>query len=90
MQPERRIVVASAAPFPIHNVIEGTCMERTLIIIKPHAVARGLAGEFLSRFERMGMRIAAIRVVKGDRSLVGAVSSVGGGVVSQCGRQDDR
>jgi nucleoside-diphosphate kinase len=47
----------------------GLAVEKTLIIIKPHAVARGLAGEFLSRFERMEMRIAAIRVVKGERSL---------------------
>ena len=43
--------------------------ERTLIIVKPHAVGRGLTGEFLARFERMGLRIAAIKVVKGDRDL---------------------
>ena len=39
-------------------------MERTLIIVKPHAVERGLAGTFLERFERMGLRIVAIRTVK--------------------------
>lgn len=44
-------------------------MQRTLIIVKPHAVARGLTGEFLARFERMGLRIAAIKVVNGDRDL---------------------
>ncbi len=44
-------------------------MERTLIVVKPHAVARGLVGEFLARFERMGLRIAAIRAVSGDRAL---------------------
>jgi nucleoside-diphosphate kinase len=47
----------------------GLTDERTLIIVKPHAVARGLTGEFLARFERMGLRIAAIKVVKGDREL---------------------
>src|ERR1051325_2340042 len=44
-------------------------VERTLIIVKPHAVARGLTGEFLARFERMGLRIAALRVVNGSRDL---------------------
>ena len=44
-------------------------MERTVIIVKPHAAARGLTGEFLARFERMGLRIAAIRVVTGERAL---------------------
>jgi nucleoside-diphosphate kinase len=39
-------------------------VQRTLIIVKPHAVDRGLAGTFLERFERMGLRIVAIRTVK--------------------------
>lgn len=39
-------------------------MDRTLIIVKPHAVDRGLVGAFLERFERMGLRIVAIRTVK--------------------------
>ncbi len=38
-------------------------MERTLVIVKPHAVARGLVGEFVARFERMGLQIEAARVV---------------------------
>jgi nucleoside-diphosphate kinase len=36
-------------------------MERTLILIKPDAFARGLAGEILARFERKGLRIVALR-----------------------------
>jgi nucleoside-diphosphate kinase len=36
-------------------------MERTLILIKPDAFARGLTGEILARLERKGLRIAAIR-----------------------------
>lgn len=35
-------------------------MDRTLVIIKPNAVQRGLAGEFMSRFERRGFRISAL------------------------------
>jgi nucleoside-diphosphate kinase len=32
---------------------------RTLVIVKPDAMERGLAGEILSRFERKGLRVAA-------------------------------
>lgn len=34
-------------------------MKRTLVICKPDAVARGLAGEILSRLERKGLRLVA-------------------------------
>ncbi|SCL22063.1 nucleoside-diphosphate kinase [Micromonospora inyonensis] len=34
--------------------------ERTLVLIKPDAVRRGLVGEILSRFERKGVRIEAM------------------------------
>jgi nucleoside-diphosphate kinase len=37
--------------------------ERTLSIIKPEAVERGLIGEILRRFESAGLRIAAARLV---------------------------
>ena len=36
-------------------------MERTLILIKPDAFARGLSGEIVARFERKGLRIIALR-----------------------------
>jgi len=36
-------------------------MDRTLILVKPDAFARGLTGEILARFERKGLRIAALR-----------------------------
>jgi nucleoside-diphosphate kinase len=36
-------------------------MERTLILVKPDAFARGLTGEIISRFENKGLRIAAMR-----------------------------
>ncbi len=36
-------------------------MERTLILIKPDAFARGLTGEIIARFERKGLQIVALR-----------------------------
>ena len=38
-------------------------MERTLIIIKPDAVQRGLTGRIITRFERRGLRIAAMKLI---------------------------
>ena len=35
-------------------------MARTLILVKPDAFARGLSGEIISRFERKGLKIAAL------------------------------
>ena len=35
-------------------------MDRTLILVKPDAFARGLTGEILARFERKGLRIVAL------------------------------
>ena len=39
-------------------------MERTLILIKPDAFARGLTGEIIARFERKGLKIAALRAMR--------------------------
>lgn len=39
-------------------------MERTLVIIKPSALQRGLAGEIISRFERKGLRLVALRMYR--------------------------
>lgn len=36
-------------------------MERTLVLIKPDAIQRGLAGRILSRFEDKGLKIAGIK-----------------------------
>ena len=36
-------------------------MERTLILVKPDAFARGLTGEIVARFENKGLRIVAMR-----------------------------
>jgi len=37
--------------------------ERTLILVKPDAIQRGLSGEILTRFERKGLKIVAMKMV---------------------------
>ena len=44
-------------------------MERTLVIIKPDAVQRGLVGTVIRRLERRGLRIAAMKMMRMTRSL---------------------
>ena len=45
-------------------------MERTLSIIKPDAVAKGVIGKILDRFESNGLKIAATRKIQlSDRQL---------------------
>ena len=39
-------------------------IERTLSIVKPDAVAKGVTGEILRRFEEAGLRIVAIKALK--------------------------
>jgi len=38
-------------------------MERTLVLLKPDAVDRGLVGEIVTRFERVGLKIAGLKLV---------------------------
>jgi nucleoside-diphosphate kinase len=44
-------------------------VQQTLVVLKPDAVQRAIAGELLARFERRGLRIAALRLVKVERAL---------------------
>ena len=41
-------------------------MERTLILVKPDAFARGLTGEIIARFERKGLKIVALKHMQLD------------------------
>jgi nucleoside-diphosphate kinase len=43
-------------------------MDRTLVLIKPDALQRGLAGEVLSRLERRGLKIVALRLLRMDEA----------------------
>jgi nucleoside-diphosphate kinase len=42
-------------------------MERTLVVLKPDAVQRGIVGEVISRFERAGLKIVAMKMVAPDK-----------------------
>lgn len=44
-------------------------MERTLILVKPDGVQRGLIGEVISRFERRGLRLLGMKFMQMDREL---------------------
>jgi nucleoside-diphosphate kinase len=44
-------------------------LERTLILAKPDAMQRGLAGEILARFERRGLTVRAAKLVTVSREL---------------------
>lgn len=44
-------------------------IERTLVLLKPDAVNRGLMGEIISRFERKGLKISAMRMLQVDDKL---------------------
>lgn len=43
--------------------------ERTLVLVKPDGVSRGLVGEVISRIERKGLRLVALRLRSVDRAL---------------------
>lgn len=43
--------------------------ERTLVLVKPDAMQRGLASEVLGRFERRGLKVVAARMLQIDEAL---------------------
>ena len=47
-------------------------MERTYIMIKPDGVQRGLVGEIISRFEKKGFKLQALKLYQPPRSLLEA------------------
>lgn len=44
-------------------------MERTLVLVKPDGVARGLIGDIIGRFEKRGLRLAAAELRTVDRDV---------------------
>ncbi|MFW6056739.1 MAG: nucleoside-diphosphate kinase [Chloroflexota bacterium] len=46
-----------------------TDIERTLVLVKPDAMNRGLAGEVISRLERKGLKLVAVKLMQVDRDL---------------------
>jgi nucleoside-diphosphate kinase len=46
-------------------------MEKTLILIKPDAVQRGIIGEIITRFERCGLKMIGMKMVYASKELAG-------------------
>jgi len=44
-------------------------VQRTLVFAKPDAVRRGLVGEIVSRLERKGLKIVALKMLQMDRAM---------------------
>ena len=44
-------------------------VERTLVVVKPDGVSRAIVGEVLSRFERKGFKIKALKMLTFDNAL---------------------
>jgi nucleoside-diphosphate kinase len=45
-------------------------MERTLVLLKPDAVQRGIVGDIISRFEKVGLKIVAAKMVLADKTVL--------------------
>ena len=45
-------------------------IEKTLILVKPDGVARGLVGEVIARIEATGYTVVALRMLQADRALL--------------------
>ena len=50
-------------------------MERTLVLIKPDAVQRGLIGEITSRLENKGLKISGMKLMKVSEELAKVYAS---------------
>lgn len=46
-------------------------MEKTLVLLKPDAVQRGLIGEIITRFEKVGLKVIGMKMVYADKSIAG-------------------
>jgi nucleoside-diphosphate kinase len=45
-------------------------MNRTLVLVKPQAVERGLTGTIINRYEAKGLRLAAVKSLHADESIL--------------------
>ncbi len=54
-------------------------MERTLFMVKPDGVARGLVGEIVSRIERRGLSIRAMRLLRVTPEQAAELAAITGG-----------
>ncbi len=54
----------------MYQDIIGFIMERTLLIIKPGALQRGIAGEIITRFEKRGLKLVAMKMARLDDKIL--------------------
>ena len=67
-------------------------MEKTFALIKPDGVERGLIGEIISRFERVGLKVEALRMTKATKEIAAKLypdkkdwlETVGGKLLQTC------
>ena len=52
------------------NRLHPVSIEKTLVLVKPDGVARGLVGEVISRIESKGYKVSALRMLQADRALL--------------------
>ena len=45
-------------------------MERTLVLVKPDAIQRGIVGEIIGRFERKGLKLVGMKMMALDEALL--------------------
>ena len=53
----------------MNEITASASAERTLVLLKPGVLQRRIAGEVLTRFERKGLKIIALRMLRMDKSL---------------------
>ncbi len=46
-------------------------LEQTVVLVKPDGVRRGLVGEIISRFEKVGLKIVASKLIWVDKTIIG-------------------
>jgi nucleoside-diphosphate kinase len=64
-----------------------TLIEKTLILLKPDAVSRSVCGEILSRFEKRGLKIVGVKMVKPDADFFYHHYETIGQVISRRGQE---
>jgi nucleoside-diphosphate kinase len=62
----------SKAKFNDPEKLEALRREKTLVLIKPDAVTRHIVGELITRFERKGLKIVAMKMVWADQAMTEA------------------
>ncbi|OGY42462.1 MAG: hypothetical protein A2Y67_00300 [Candidatus Buchananbacteria bacterium RBG_13_39_9] len=62
-------------------------MEKTLVVIKPDGIQRNLIGEIISRFERSGLKVVAVKMLQPDEKLVEKHYTIDPGWIENVGKK---